>query len=175
MSLNTYIDSGKTLVITDGEFHTWENIVFADRVFFYNIPEGMLFRYDPQQQEMLRYHIHEKGCSQIIYVSPQHPTWLDAGGNDASVHYLNQSLRFNLSVLLRHQKDNLISPSIRRQMLLELHVIDQCNLLLDYFFIRKKVEDGDLRLKGIVTQLNGDRFKSIFSNGISYNDLLSLN
>lgn len=175
MNLNTYIDSGKTLVITDAEFHTWENMAFGDKVFFYNIPKGMLFRYDPQQQEMLRYHIHEKGCSQIIYVSPQHPTWLDAGGHEGSIHCLDQSLRFNLSALLRHQKDNVISPSIRRQMLLELHVIDQCKLLLDYFFIRKKVEDGDLQLKGIVTQLNGDHFKSIFSNGISYNDLLSLN
>ncbi len=174
MNLNTHIDSEKTLVITDTEFHTWENIVFADRVFFYNIPEGMLFRYNPQQQEMLRHHIYEKGCSQIIYVSPKHPTWLDAGRNDESIHCLNH-LRFNLSALLRHQKDDVIRPAIRRQMLLELHVIDQCKLLLDYFFIRKKVEDGNLQLKGIVTQLNGEHFKSIFSNGISYNDLLSLN
>ena len=175
MNLKTHIGPEKTLVITDTEFYAARNIGLADKVFVYNTPKGLLFRYDSQQQEMLRYHIYEKGCSQIIYVGPQKPIWLDVVGHDESLQTLDESLKFNLSVLLRHQKDNVMKPAIRRQMLLELHVIEQCKLLLDYFFIRKKVENCDLQLRGIVMDLDGHRFKSIFCNGISYNDLLTLN
>ena len=60
-------------------------------------------------------------------------------------------------------------------MLIEFNVINQCKLLMDYFFIKEKVETNKLQVKGIVTEMQSDQLKSIFHNGIAYNDLLTLN
>jgi len=46
---------------------------------------------------------------------------------------------------------------------------------MDYFFIKEKVENNKLQVKGIVTEMQRDQLKSIFHNGIVYNDLLTLN
>lgn len=175
IDLKPHIGSEKTLLITGDDFCPEEYITLTDRVFVYNVPRGMLLRYNPEQQEMLQHHVCEIGCSQVIYVGSNETALLKHLQNSASPQSPHLALRFNLSVLLRNHNEKAIRSHIKRQMLLELHVIEQSKLLLDYFFIRKKVEDGDLRLKGIVTELDSPRFKSIFLNGIAYNDLLTLN
>jgi hypothetical protein len=73
----------------------------------------------------------------------------------------------------RHEKA--IDPSLKMQMLIEFNVINQCKLLMDYFFINEKVENNKLQVKGIVAEIQVDQFKSIFHNGIVSNDLLALN
>jgi hypothetical protein len=77
--------------------------------------------------------------------------------------------------LLRSKQEKAIDPAVKMQMLIEINVINQCKLLMDYFFIKEKVENNKLHVKGIVTEMQSDQLKSIFHNGIVYNDLLTLN
>jgi hypothetical protein len=60
-------------------------------------------------------------------------------------------------------------------MFIELNVINQCKLLMDYFFIKEKVEKNKLEVRGIVMETESEHLKSIFHNGIVYNDMLTLN
>lgn len=175
IDLKPHIGSEKTLVISGDEPGTEKHQSFVDSVFVFNIPQGMLFRYDPHQHEMLLHHVCEKECSQIIYVAPSQPAFLEHLENSNSPRSLHLALKFHLSVLLREHKDRAIQTHIRRQMLLELHAIQQCKLLMDYFFIRKRIDQRNLKLKGLVAQMNSGCFKSVFFNGISYNNLLTMN
>jgi hypothetical protein len=175
IDLKTHIGSEKTLVISGNGPDTDKYHPFVDSVYVSNIPQGMLFPYDPQQQEMLLHHVFEKECSQIIYVAPSQSAFLEYLEKIDSPRSLHLAVKFHLSVLLRKQEDRAIPDHIRRQILLELYAIKQCKLLMDYFFIRKKIEQGDLKLKGLVTQISTGHIKSIFFNGIAYNTLLTLN
>ena len=101
--------------------------------------------------------------------------FIDKIQTDDSLYSLKSALVFNLKPLLRAKHEKAIDPAIKMQMLIEFNVISQCNLLMDYFFIKEKVEKQKLQVKGIVTEIKSDQSKSIFHNGIVYNDLLTLN
>lgn len=174
MNLKSHIGSEKTLVITGSGFNAERYSIFSDKVFVRNVPEGIR-PYEPQQQEMLQYHIDERGCSQIILVGVKNQMLMERMEKNDTLLSIPSALKFNLSVLLGNQSDQFLSDAIRHQMLFELHVISQCRLLLDYFFIKKKVESNELQVKGLVTELKSERLKSIFCNGIAFNDLLTLN
>ena len=60
-------------------------------------------------------------------------------------------------------------------MLMELYTIEQCKLLMEYFFIRKKVDHGELKVKGLVPKMGSSQFKSIFLNGVDYDNLFTMN
>jgi hypothetical protein len=173
--LKPHIGAEKTLVISGGGSEIEGKYASVDNVFLYNIPQGMLFRYDPHQHEMLVHHVCEKRCSQIIYVAPSEPSFLEYLENIDAPGSVHMALKFHLSVLLREHEDSVIRPYIKHQMLLEIFAIEQCKLLMEYFFIGKKIDQGNLKLKGLVPQANSGIFKSVFLNGISYNDLLTLN
>lgn len=175
IDLKPHIGAEKTLVISGGGSEIEGQYASIDSVFLYNIPEGMLYRYDPHQHEMLMQYICEKGCSQIIYVAPSQPSFLDYLENNDSPGSVHLALKFSLSVLLRKHQDCAIRPYIRRQMLVEIFAIEQCKLLMEYFFISRKIDQGNLKLKGLVPQMKNGIFKSVFFNGISYNDLVTLN
>jgi hypothetical protein len=134
-----------------------------------------LLRYDPQQREILQHLIEGKSCSQVIFVGAKDQKLMDQIQSDDSLHSLKASLTFNLKPLLRSKQEKAINPAVKMQMLIEFNVINQCKLLMDYFFIKEKVENNKMRVKGVVTQLKSDQLKSIFRNGIVYNDLLTLN
>lgn len=175
IDLKPHIGSEKTLVISGNGPDTGKYQPFVDSVYVFNIPQGMLFPYDPHQHEMLLHHVFEKECSQIIYVAPSQPAFLEYLEKSDSPRSLHLAVKFHLSVLLKKHEDRAIPDHIRRQILLELYAIKQCKLLMDFFFVRKKIEQGDLKLKGLVTQISSGHFKSIFFNGIAYNNLLTLN
>jgi hypothetical protein len=173
--LQPHIGSEKTLVIFAGNSNRQRHTAFLESIFVFNIPQGMLLKYDRDQQETLLHHICEKECSQIIYLAPSQTTFLEHLENCDSPRSPHLAIKFHLSVLLRNKEGSVIRDHIKRQMLIELYAIEQCKLLMDYFFIRKKVDHGELKVKGLVPQINGGRFKSIFFNGIDYNNLLTMN
>ena len=175
MKLRPYIGSEKTLVISASTFGFEKDAEFQDKIFLHLIPGSRLLRYDPQQREILQYHIESKFCSQIIFVGSKDQNFMDQIQTDDSLHSLKSALTFNLKPLLRAKHEKAIDPAIKMQMLIEFNVINQCKLLMDYFFIKEKVEKNKLQVKGIVTEMRSDQFKSIFHNGIVYNDLLTLN
>ena len=173
--LKPHIGSEKTLVISAGNSNRERHTAFVESIFVFNIPQGMLFKYDRHQQETLLHHICELECSQVIYLAPSQLTFLEYLENRDSPRSLHRAIKFHLSVLLRNKEDSVIRDHIKQQMLIELYAIEQCKLLMDYFFIRKKVDHGELKVKGLVPQISSGRFKSIFLNGVDYNTLLTMN
>jgi hypothetical protein len=175
LKLNPYIGSEKTLVISSSSFGFEKYAEFQDKIFVHVIPGSRLTRYDPQQREILQEHIEGKSCSQLIFVGSKDKELIDQIHTDDSLYSLRSALAFNLKPLLRAKHENAIDPVVKMQMLIEFNVINQCKLLMDYFFIKEKVENNKLQVKGVVAEMKSDQLKSIFHNGIVYNDLLSLN
>ena len=176
LKLKPYIGLEKTLVICAASAFGFEKYAqFQDHIFVHHISGGKLLRYDPQQREMLQDHVETKSCSQIIFVGSNDQKFTSQLQTPDSLYSLKAALTFNLKPLLRARHEKAIDPFIKMQMLLELNVIRQCQLLMDYFFIKEKVESNKLQVKGLVTEMKSNQLKSIFHNGIAYNDLLTLN
>ncbi len=113
---------------------------FRIKFFYTCIPGSRLLRYDPQQREILQDHIEGKSCSQVIFVGAKDQKLMDQIQTDDSLHSLKSALTFNLKPLLRAKHEKAIDPAVKMQMLIEFNVINQCKLLMDYFFIKEKVE-----------------------------------
>jgi hypothetical protein len=175
LKLKPYIGSEKTLVISSSSFGFEKHTEFQDKIFVHLIPGSRLFRYDPQQREILQEYVEGKFCSQLIFVGSKDLKLIDHIQTDDSLYSLKSALTFNLKPLLRANHEKAIAPAVKMQMLIEFNVINQCKLLMDYFFIKEKVENNKLQVKGVVTEIKSDQLKSIFRNGIVYNDLLTLN
>ncbi len=174
-NLEAYIGLEKTLLITDSGFEIQRYVKPQDKIFTHYSTEHRLRRYDPEQKEMLEYYIEHKQCTQVIFAASQHKHLIKQIQEDESLYSAAAALKFNLNALLKHHHDRIINPDIHNQMLTELNVIIQCKFLMDYFFIKNKVNQDKLILKGVVTVLHTEQFKSIFHNGIIYNDILNLN
>jgi len=175
LKLKPYIGSERTLVISSSSFGFEKYEELQDKIFVHLLPGSRLLRYDRQQREMLQEHIERKFCSQLIFVGSKDQQLMDQIQTDDSLHSLKSALTFNLKPMLRAKHEKAIDPAVKIQMLIEFNVINQCKLLMDYFFIKEKVESNKLQVKGVVTELKSDQLKSIFRNGIVYNDLLTLN
>lgn len=173
--LKPHIGSEKTLIVSGGHPNHSEPQPAIDSVYLFDIPQGTLSRYDRRLNEILLHYICEQEYSQVIYLAPRQPALFEALENSDSPKSLHLALKFHLSVLLRKQEDKIVPSEIRRQILLEIYTIEQCKLLMDYFYIRRKIDQGDLKLKGLVSEMRGENFKSIFFNGITYNNITSLN
>jgi hypothetical protein len=171
--LQPYIGAKKTLVISTEEieqFYTLES-----RIFVHIIGGTSLLRYDQDQKEILKYYIEQKDCSKIIMVGSKDSDWISTVQQDESLYSLAASLKFNLSALLRDKHNQILHPKIRTQIMTEFLIIKQCKFLMEYFFIKEKVQQNKLNVQGVVPLPNGEQLKSIYYNGIVYNDLLTLN
>ena len=175
LKLTPYIGSKKTLVISSSGFGFEKYADFQGKIIMHIMPDSRMLKYDPQQREILQDYIENKSCSQIIYVGSNDQSFIDKIQSGDSLYSLKSALTFNLKPLLKARHEKAIDPAIKIQMLVEFNVISQCKLLMDYFFVKEKVEKEMLQVKGIVTEMKSDQFKSIFHNGVVYNDLLTLN
>jgi hypothetical protein len=174
LKLNPYIGSEKTLVISSSAFEFEKYAEFQDKIYLHLLPGSRLLRYDAQQREILQEYVEGKSCSQVIFVGSTDQKFIDEIETSDSLFSLKSALKFNLQPLLRARHEKAIDANIKLQMLIELNVINQCRLLMDYFFIKEKVEKNKLQVRGVVMEIDSD-LKSIFHNGIVYNDLLTLN
>jgi hypothetical protein len=165
----------RTVLITGMEFDIENSLDFSENVFVHFAKESRLYRYDTQQQEMLQYYIEDKNCSQVIFLGSMDHTLIDRMKSDYSIHSPLQALRFNQNALLRHKHESIVGPMVKTQMLIEMNVINQCKLLMDYYFVASRVEKKLLDIKGVVADIQGDKLKPIFHNGILYNDIMSSN
>jgi hypothetical protein len=175
INLMPLIGREKTVLVTGMDFDIADALDFNENVFVHFAKESRLYRYDTQQQEMLRYYIEDKNCSQIIFLGSLDHTLIERIKSDYSIHSPLQALRFNLQVLLRNHDESIVTPAVKAQILIEMNVVNQCKLLMDYYFISSRVEKKLLDIKGVVVDLLGDKLKPIFHNSILYNDILSSN
>lgn len=173
--MKPYIGSETTLVISSSVSGLEKYLEFQDRIFIHHIRGSRLLRYDPQQREILQDHVEKKSCSQVIFVGSYDQELIQQIEAGDSLDSLKSALSFNLRPFLRARHQDAIHPDVKIQMLIELNAINQCKLLMDYFFIREKMEQNRLHVRGLVTQIGSDQLKSVFHNGVSYNDILTLN
>ncbi|HEX6226560.1 MAG TPA: hypothetical protein VFZ52_19200 [Chryseolinea sp.] len=175
LKLKPYIGSETTLLISSSASGLEKYLEFQDKIFIHHIRGSRLLRYDPQQREILQDHIENKSCSQVIFVGSYDQELIQQIETGDSLDSLKSALSFNLRPFLRGRHQQAIDPDVKIQMLVELNAINQCKLLMDYFFIKEKMEKNRLQVRGLVTQMGSEQLKSVFHNGVSYNDILTLN
>jgi len=171
-TLKPLIGAEKTLVITCREC-TWQMPEeFSGQVFTNASLGAALQRYDYWQQESLEYFVHVKGCTQVIVAGHVHCHVMDVVAKDP---FFGRMLHFNLGAYFHDPDVQILSTALRDQVLLELNVIDQCKLLLEYAFLRDRVRTKRLRLKGVVMGNRPEQLKQVFYNNIPYNTVIALN
>ncbi len=175
LNLLPFIGTERTLLIDSTSY--WLNTYryLKKSILIYYPQEGTLQAQDTMQQEQLKYYIECKGCTQVIFIGSMNRGLINKVLlNDHSASP-QAALKFSLVVLLKEQHSSIIPMFLLEKLLVELNVITQCKLLMDYDFIRQRIESQGLQLRGIVAENKGEQFKPVFYNGIVYNDLISLN
>lgn len=147
----------------------------GDKVFVHFTPESKLLQHDRELQEILKHYIEIIGCTQIIFIGYMDETIINSILDDHSLHSPQSALKFNLDVFLKNRRHSILEGIRRNQILMELSVIAQCKVLMDFYFIKPRIEKKQLQLKGVVFGNETSAHNSIFFNGIVYNDILSMN
>jgi len=175
VNIMSMVGTEKTLIIACGEYGLNKYVECNDRIFIYTLPENMLQEYDPMEKSRIQYFIESRKCTQVVIVGSVEQHLIHRLiGNESKLSFA-ALLKFNLKVFLRHEDVEILPNALRDQVLVEQHVINQCNLLMDYYFIRDRVENKQLQLKGFLIDQTEENLKAIFCNGIIYNDIISMN
>lgn len=173
INLQPYFGNKKTLVISTDQIEQY--YTKDSQIFVHIVENSKLLHYDNEQKEALKYYIEDKKCAQVIVAGSKDERLISTIRRDESLYSLGTALRFNLAALLKDKHDKIISQTIQMQMFGEFLVAKQCKLLMDYFFVKERVQQNKLKVQGVIPSLDGHQLKSIFYNGIVYNDLLTLN
>lgn len=164
----------KTLIIACGEYGLSKLIRFTDNIFLYALPESMLHNHDPLEKGQIQSYVECVGCKQLVIVGGSgHQHLIQRLVTNKSNMSPAAALKFNMKVFLRNQDKEILSEPLRDQMLVELHIINQCSMLMDYYFIRERVDNSQLQIKGFV--IADTELIPIFHNGIIYNNIISMN
>jgi carbonic anhydrase len=163
----------KTLIITGGKYADSKYLGFLDEVSIFTLPDNLLHRYDPKQKARLQKAIEETKCTQIIFLGMLDLEMEHFLASSLSLHSVRAGLRFKTPLLPTNE--NGIEYHQRSFALLEQHVMTQCNHLMEFYFVKEKIKNGQLSVRGIVGTSNTDTFKTVFTNGIRFNDLPSMN
>jgi len=169
------IGKEKTLIIACEEYGLNKFIEFNDRIFIYSPSRNMLQPYNHLERGIIQYYIESKGCKQLVFAGAVQQDIIDGIFQDDSVQSLHAKLTFNLGLFLKNRNNLVITTPLRDQLLTELHVIAQCNILMDYYFIREQVKNRQLQIRGVVAEMHEEQFKPIFYNGIIHNTIISMN
>jgi hypothetical protein len=85
------------------------------------------------------------------------------------------ALVFNGNIPLGVPAEDCMDAAVYEQALVEINTIQQCNLLMEYHFIQALIKAKRLTIIGVVTGGTHGEPAQVFHNGISYNNLISLN
>jgi len=165
----------KTLIIACDACGLSKFHVISDKIFIHVVSGSELQKHDPEEKERIQHFVEKKGCSQVIFLGSIEQHIIDRILNGNAQSELSAGLKFDASVLLRNKASNILSLPLRDQMLTELTVISQCRILMDYYFIRNRVKNKLLNIRGVIAETPTEQFKAIFHDGIVYNDLISMN
>ena len=123
----------------------------------------------------IQYYIESRECKQVILVGSLDQDLINHISQNDSDESPAAALKFNLQVFLRNQNKKILTTALNNQLLVELHVIKQCTFLMDYYFVRERVENAQLQVRGFIATSKDEPLKQIFYNGITYNDIISMN
>jgi carbonic anhydrase len=175
VNIMSMVGTEKTLIIACGEYGLNKYVECNDRIFIYALPENTLQEYDPLEKGRIQYFVESRACTQVVIVGSVEKHLVQRLISNESNRSPAALLKFNLKVFLRKRDVEILPNWLRNQILVEQHIINQCNLLMDYFFIRDRVENKQLQIKGFVIDQKEENLKPIFNNRIIYNDIISMN
>jgi carbonic anhydrase len=169
------IGDHRTLIITCMECCLDIEQKARGQVFRYTALGNMVNPRDEYQTQSILSFIEFKGCTRIIV----------AGHHDCRAlnYILNRepaedtrifNYRNELAQLLSRDHKLLLTSPLRDRVLVEQNVIHQCEQLLGYRLIKDRFSNGELSVIGMVIERSG-LCKQVFSNGISYNNLVLMN
>jgi carbonic anhydrase len=172
--LKPIIGEEKTLVITCLEccYDLEQN--GHGQVFRYTTLGNMINPRDTHEQDNLRGFVDFKKCTRIIVAGHHDCKALQYIRCDLKSDSPIANLQDNLRTLYGNNHASMLMSPLKETLVIELNVIEQCKCLLSYGFIRERFERGELSIVGIILKADGD-VKTIFKNGIGYNDPISLN
>ena len=122
--------------------------------------------------QKIRYCIEEKGCKQIIITGNHHNEAVECILQDAQAVPLVADLTFDLHPFSIQYKTD---PAFFERALLELNIVQQCNVLLAYDFIQKRIREKKLTVMGVLRATKGKQALRVFYNGIPHNQVISYN
>ena len=169
------VGTEKTLIIAFGEHGLNKHVDFDDRIFIYALSDSNLQNHDPLEKAQIQYFIESKECTQVVIVGSVEQHLVDRLKRCESIQSPAASLKFNINAFLKNKDKQIPSGALYDQILVEQHIISQCNLLIDYYFIRDRVENELIQIKGFIEEQTDEHLKLIFWNGIIYNDIISMN
>jgi hypothetical protein len=165
----------RTLIISFGEHGMSNHVEFDDRIFIYALFDSKLQNHDPMEKGQIQYFIESKECTQVVVVGSVEQHLVERLMRSESIPSPAATLKFKLDAFLNNKNKEILPGVLRDQILIEQHIISQCNLLIDYYFIRDRVQNEQLQVKGFIVEPSEDHLKPIFWNGNIYNDIISMN
>ncbi|HEY9006382.1 MAG TPA: carbonic anhydrase [Ohtaekwangia sp.] len=162
----------KTLIIACHGQEGKTKLERNENLFLISSSGNVLQRYSYVQQENFRHYVEDKGCKQIVVVGHNHAGAIEHIMNNPSTAQLVDELTFSNKPFSRPY---VMDKVALERALLEFNIIEQCNLLLEYDFIRERLRRKLLTLLGVVTAAATSEASQIYYNGIVYNNLVSLN
>jgi hypothetical protein len=173
INLMTVIGVDRTLIIACGQYAMYDYIEISDNVALFVLPDNMLRQYDSREKEQLQRILDKHRCTQVVILGllDEEMKWQLAF--QSNLHTLRAGLRFRDALLPKG--DRVITTTMRYQTLLEQHVATQCSYLMEYHFVGKQVTKGALTVRGIIRTSDEKNYRTVFHNGVRYNDLVSMN
>lgn len=165
----------RTLIIACADYEPESYLEFDGRVFIYFLPARTLHGHDRFERERIRAIIEDMECTQVVFVGTMDASMRERIRNSDAMQSLRAAMRFNFGNLLRGHEHEIVPEHTKDRMLLELHVITQCNMLMDYYFIRERTDKKQFTVRGIVAYMRDGYLKPVFHKGIRYNDIISMN
>jgi carbonic anhydrase len=172
MPFRSLLREEKTLIIACHEKDSRVKRDWNRNIMLMTSPGNVLSQYNEAQFQKIRYCIEDKGCKQIIITDNHHPEAVKCIMKDALALPLIADLTFNLQRFsIQHKTDQ----AFFEKALLELNIVQQCNVLLGYDFIQTRIQQKQLTVMGVLRATEGKEALRVFYNGITYNRTISHN
>jgi carbonic anhydrase len=173
--LERIIGGQKTLIITCMECCLdIEQRLASGNVFRYTALGNMVDPADENQIQSILTFIDFKGCSKIIVIGHDDCRALNYILRRIDTDLHTTHCRAKLAMILNDNHGHLLPGVVKDRVLVEQNVIAQCQALLEHRSIKKHFEERTLTVTGLVIRPSG-RCRQVFSNGISFNNIISMN
>jgi hypothetical protein len=172
MRFRSLLREEKTLIIACHEKDDYVKRAWNRNILLISSRGNVLNQHSDAQFQKIRHCVEERGCRQIIITGNHHTEAVECIMKDAVTQPLVADLTFNLHPFFIHYKAN---TAFFERALLELNIVQQCNTLLAYDFIQKRIREKKLTVMGILRATQSREALRVFYNGISHNQIISYN
>lgn len=172
MPFRSLLREEKTLIMACHEKDDCVKRGWNKNILLISSPGNVLYAHNEAQIQKIRYYIEERGCRQIIITGNHHNEAVEYIMKDTLALPLVAHLTFNLHPFSFQYKTN---KAFFEKALLELNIVQQCNVLLACDFIQKRIWQNQLTIIGILRTTEGAETLQVFYNGIAYNRIISHN